>query len=191
MVYHWFSKYFCTGSIPFYNDPREFDISNLEFFGKNSEQSIAILCILFINPEHPHCGCTEKTYLCWAFTIIFIILNNSSIQGEKLANLKRKKEKEKTLLSLTLFSCLPLSAGNTTYRRSSPHSRVGNVGIFFWFFLEDLWWNSSAWNDRHIWSTDLAVTFSQLEGNGNEQKSSSEVLPFHVHILAHHYLTIF
>lgn len=155
------------------------------------QSRIAILCILFINCKHPQCGCTEKkkNYLCWAFTIIFIISNNSSIQREKLANLKRKKRREKKKEKKGCSASLPLHAGNTTYRRLSPHSRVGNGGIFFWFFQEDLWWNRNGmeWHDRHIWSTDLADTFSQLVGNWNKNSLLKD-WTFHVHILAYHYL---
>lgn len=106
---------------------------------------------------------------------------------------KKKKERGKTLLSFTLFS-LSLSSGNTTYR-SSPHSREGNIGIFFWFFLENLWWNRngmewqthlSTWDDRHIQSTDCQI-FSACR-----ELEKIKILfwrtPFHVHIQAYPYL---
>lgn len=95
MVYHWFSKYFCTGSIPFYNDPREFDISNLEILWKKFRAEYCNPVYSIHKPRTPTLWLYRKNLFMLSFHNNFHYSQQQQHSRRKISQFKKKKRKGK------------------------------------------------------------------------------------------------
>lgn len=79
---------------------------------------------------------------------------------------KKKKRRTPPPPKPRLFSWLPLSTGNTTHRRTSPHPSGWGHGYYLLLTLPRRpLVKQFHMDDKNIWPTDLAALFSQLGRN--------------------------